>query len=72
MHLTLFENSLRKKNKVTVIRKTARFDLDSAIIISSVSKAVRLYCLTLLIMIAETMLSIRSVLGITVAFISPP
>ena len=59
-----------KENKVTVIVKTGRFDnIDSAVIIRSVSKAFQ-FCttlLTLLMMTAGSMLSKRPVLRITEA-----
>ena len=74
------ENSIRWKNKATVNLKTERFNnIDSAVIISNVSKAVhnceRLWfraffqfytaLLTLLMMTAESMLSKRLILRFT-------
>ena len=55
------KSSLWRKNKVLVILKTGRFDnLDTAIIISSVSEAVQ--SCTLLMMSVESMLSKRPLL----------
>ena len=67
---TLTETCLRRKNKGTVNFKTGRFDnIDSTVIISSVSKAVQkasAALLTLLITAAESMLSKRPVLKVIV------
>ena len=65
------ENSLKRKNQGTVILRTGRFDImDSAVIISSVSKTNFQLCtalLTLLTMTAESMLSKCPVFRIAVA-----
>ena len=60
-------NSLRRKNKSTVIHKIGRLDnIDSAFIISGISKAVQNRKFVLLMTTADSMLSNRSVLRITV------
>ena len=72
-------NRLRRKNKVTMTLKTGRFDdIDSAVIISSVSTAVQSFVverlctavLTLLVMTAESMASKRQVLRISMTSFS--
>ena len=69
---------LMKENKVIVILKTRRFDsVDSAVIISSVSKTLQnckiqlcTALLTIVMMTSESMLSKRRVFTITVALFS--
>ena len=65
-------NSLKGKNEPAIILKTGRFDsIDSAVIISSISKVCSvLYCLTLLMMTAESMLSKCQVIRITMVLCS--